>query len=95
MATRRSTEERSKHIFYFLVGLAFIIIGASSIVRTMITNQIQLQLIKNGDITSSISIDRSALMYTLPITIFADAMLIIIGLILIFLERFIDWIVKE
>ena len=94
MAKKKDSEERNKHIFYLLVGLAFIIIGASSIFRTIVANQIQLQLIKNSNIKHPY-IDDSALVYTLPVEIFADVMLIIIGFALIFLDRFVGWLFKD
>jgi hypothetical protein len=71
-----------------------VIIGVSSIFRTIVTNQIQVQLIQNNNIKHP-HIDNTALMYTLPVEIFANVLLIVIGTALIFLDHFIGWLFKE
>lgn len=77
-----------------MIGIALIIIGANSIIRSIITNQIMTQLITIESLRHPI-IDNSALVATEPLSILGNVILIVIGIAFIFSDKILDWMAKK
>ena len=77
-------EDKYKQIFLYLVGIGFVIAGLNSIIRTYCTTLV--------DVSLHHTLIHECLVLTAPTAYLSSVIVILIGLVLIFVDRIVEWL---
>jgi hypothetical protein len=94
MAKGRMNEERFKNLYIVLIGIGFLVSGVGGMLRTVVINADLIHLNMNSTTVTHFHLDNAVLNVTLSIAILENALLIFIGLLLIFYDNILNFLVK-
>ena len=92
MAKKNAREEKFKNAYMVLIGIGFLIAGVGGVARTLLTNSDLTHL--NSLVLVHPIVYNFTLNLTLSLALLQNMMLVIIGVLLVFYDRILGWLVK-